>query len=95
MKFYRVNEKILHEYLVMAHYFHALECGGVDNWEWYGASVSNYIKDCSVIDETNYESIEEIVEAEMASLQICKCEDAITFDEATEILTSFGKDDEF
>lgn len=88
MKYYRINEKILHEYLVMAHYFHALECGGVDSWEWYGDSIDNYIKDCSAIDFTNYESIEEIVEAEMAEMEICHCEPPqTTFDTVVEILT--------
>ncbi len=22
----------------------ALECGGVDNWDWYGASIADFIK---------------------------------------------------
>lgn len=25
--------------------FEALECGGVDNWEWYGESLSDYISE--------------------------------------------------
>jgi hypothetical protein len=88
MKYYRINEKVLHEYLTMAHYFHALECGGVDNWEWYSESINDYIKDCSAIDFTNYESIEEIVESEMAEMEICHCEPSrSTFDTMVEILT--------
>ena len=88
MKYYRINEKLLHEYLTMAHYFHALELGGVDNWEWYGESISNYINDCAAIDFTSYESIEEIVEGEMAEMEICHCESPkTTFDTMVEILT--------
>lgn len=88
MKYYRINEKLLHEYLTMAHYFHALELGGVDNWEWYGEAISNYIDDCAAIDFTNYESIEDIVETEMAEMKLCKCSDGSNsmFDTMVEIL---------
>ena len=86
MKYYRINEKILHEYLVMAHYFHALECGGVDNWEFYGEAIANHIKDCSVIDETNYESIEDIVDADMAQFSCEIVEESSTFDKLIEAL---------
>lgn len=74
MKYYRVSEEALRNYLAMAHRYRALECGGVDSWAWHDESIANYIQDCSVIDETNYEDINEIVETDMASMEKCKCE---------------------
>ena len=78
MKYYKISEKTLKEYLIMAHYFNALEMGGVDNWEWYSYSISDYIKDCSVIDETHYDDIEHIVDTEMATMTLCHCEEQLS-----------------
>ena len=74
MKYYRVSEEFLRELLLAAHTYHALESGGVDNWEWYGASIEDYIKDCGVIDETHYEDIEDIVEADLMNCSECHCD---------------------
>ena len=74
MKYYRVSEEFLRELLLATHTHHALESGGVDNWEWYGASVEDYIKDCCVIDETHYEDIEDIVEADLMHCSECHCD---------------------
>lgn len=35
----------LAELIEAAHQFWALECGGVDNWEWYGESCITYLED--------------------------------------------------
>ena len=57
-----------------AHMYCALEAGGVDNWEWCGQSIQDYIDECSTIDFVHYEDIEEIVEADIANFSICICE---------------------
>lgn len=75
MKYYRVNEALLRDLLIAAHYYNALEAGGVDNWIWYGESQANYINDCCVIDETEYEDIEAIAEADLQTFPICYCKD--------------------
>ena len=75
MKFYRVSEKNLRKYLTMAHRLRALEQGGVDNWEWYGESIGNYIADCSMIDEKPYEDIEEIVDKDLSQISLCNCKE--------------------
>lgn len=70
MRHYKVDEATLRDLLIRGHYYEALEHGGVDNWEWHGASISDYIDDCSAIDEVHYESIEEIVEADLTNFEV-------------------------
>lgn len=36
----------------------ALECGGVDNWEWYGEAIHEYLSD------TPYDDFDEYIENE-------------------------------
>jgi hypothetical protein len=43
MRYYRISEPALRELLMAAHNYAALEGGGVDNWEWYGESLSQYL----------------------------------------------------
>ena len=45
MKYYKVSEEQLKRFLVNQHEMTALSFGGVDNWEWYSESCSNYIED--------------------------------------------------
>ena len=42
-KYYIIEEKELIKLLTTYNKAIALECGGVDNWEWYGASIRDYI----------------------------------------------------
>ena len=42
---YKVSKEQLLELLECQARYYALEGGGVDNWVWYGESLSNYIKD--------------------------------------------------
>ena len=44
-KYYIIEEKNLIELLTAYNKAIALECGGVDNWEWYGASIRDYINE--------------------------------------------------
>lgn len=64
---YLISESDLRTIL---HYYYTLNagnCGGVDNWEWWSESISNYVKDYSEYFDTNFESIEDIVEWDMKS----------------------------
>ena len=44
MKNYYICESELLELLAAYHQLAALENGGVDNWEWYGYSVADYLE---------------------------------------------------
>ncbi len=59
MKYYIISEERLKELLEEEARYIALENGGVDNWEWYGASIQDYLGLC----ETN--AIYEIVNERM------------------------------
>ena len=43
MKYYIIDKLRLKELLVTEARYDALENGGVDNWEWYGASIQDYL----------------------------------------------------
>lgn len=43
MKYYLIEESRLKELLEIEARLAALEYGGVDNWEWYGESLSQYL----------------------------------------------------
>ena len=74
MKYYRINEGDLYEILVAAYNFWELEGGGVDNWEWAGASVQDFLDDMNKENYTSFESIEEMVEHDMKiHYPICTC----------------------
>lgn len=49
--FYKVSKEQLLELLECQARWYAVEGGGVDNWAWYGESLSEYIKD--YVDENN------------------------------------------
>lgn len=70
MKYYKISEGLLKDLLTMAHTYQALESWGVDNWTGWGDAQREYIKDCSVTDETHYECIEDIVDADIAAMEV-------------------------
>ena len=70
MKYYKISEAYLKDLLTMAHTYQALESWGVDNWIGWGEAQREYIKDCSVIDETHYEEIEDIVDADISTMEV-------------------------
>ena len=45
MKYYEVSQDELKDLLYSANKMTALENGGVDNWDWYGESISDFIKE--------------------------------------------------
>ena len=55
----KIDKKELRELLEAYHRLQALECGGIDNWWWYGESMKNYCE------EAKCDSIENIVDEEI------------------------------
>lgn len=57
-KYYKISyselRELLHDSLMLA----ALESGGVDNWEWYGASISDFIENNNQNGGTLYDIID-------------------------------------
>jgi len=45
MKYYEIDEHDLKNLLYQAHKLTALESGGVDNWSWYGESISDFCEE--------------------------------------------------
>ena len=43
-KQYLIDEDTLKDLLTAAHYYAILERDGVDNWEWYGASLGDFLE---------------------------------------------------
>lgn len=72
MKQYIINEDELKELLNAYFTLDALECGGVDNWEWYGDSFQEYLKDRlekGSYDNT-YEGFQILIDNELASYEV-------------------------
>lgn len=44
MKTYKISEKRLRELLEAEITLSALNSGGVDNWEWYGVSINDFLE---------------------------------------------------
>lgn len=44
MKYYKITEDELLNFIVSDMRLSALENGGVDNWEWYGVSLDDFIE---------------------------------------------------
>lgn len=64
MKYYIVEENLLKELWINDLKLAALESGGVDNWEWYGESISDFLK------EQRAENFEELAKIEIAHMAI-------------------------
>ena len=70
-KVYRkIEENALRQLLIAAHKYWALECGGVDNWNFYGEAIYAHVDDCIVTDEQYYDSIEYIAEEDLKNYDI-------------------------
>lgn len=70
---YPIAEEELRDLLYCRHTLAALECGGVDNWMWYGASISDYEKIyCDDNDIADNLCIDEIVERELSKYESLK-----------------------
>lgn len=62
MNYYTISEKRLKELMLAELNLSALEQGGVDNWEWYGASVSDFLNHLSEEYKQNFEDFEDMAE---------------------------------
>ena len=80
--YYLVSEEVLKSMLKDAFKFHALETGGVDNWEGYGASLYDFLKEWAleneIGDEEHY-SFKDLVKSELKFFKkiMIESEDAI------------------
>ena len=75
MKYRIVPEERLLELLSTENKMVALESGGVDNWEWYGASICDYINEW--VAENNLDldkdwSFEDIARKDIEKFFACK-----------------------
>lgn len=74
MEYRLVSEKEMRRLLYAYNKMTALESGGVDNWEWYGASIGDYVEDW--VNEKNLDldsdwDLEAIVDDDIQSYPIC------------------------
>ena len=68
--YHKIEENALRQLLIVAHKYWALECGGVDNWDFHGEAIHAYVDDCIVTDEQYYDSIEDIAEEDLKNYEI-------------------------
>ena len=61
-KYYKVSESKLRELIYDSLILCALQNGGVDNWEWYGASIHDFLEANSVQGEDEYDIAEKELE---------------------------------
>ena len=64
MKYYIVEEHLLKELWINDLKLAALESGGVDNWEWYGESINDFLKGEKV------EDFEELAKREIIRMEL-------------------------
>ena len=70
MKYYKINEMSLRELITAANQFYALECGGVDNWEWCGESCCDFLRGVGEELGQEFESFEELTDYEITSYPV-------------------------
>lgn len=66
--YYLVSEKIFKYMLENALKFCALESGGVDNWEWYSASLDDFLEDWALrnkVEDKENCSFEDIIKSDL------------------------------
>ena len=61
-KYYKISESELRELIHDSMKLCALENGGVDNWEWYGASIQDFIEANGNPDDGIYDIAEKELE---------------------------------
>jgi hypothetical protein len=60
-----IFEEDLKNLIYAANKYFALESGGVDNWDWYGASYFEYLEAISEEYCTKFEDFDELTEFEL------------------------------
>ena len=73
MKYVKISENSLKRYIAAYYELEALECGGVDNWSWYGDNFDEmkrvFYKDITDKEATD-EDIEDMSFTDLAELEI-------------------------
>lgn len=75
MKYRIVPEERLLELFSAENKMIALESGGVDNWEWYGESICDYINEWveeNDLDPDKHWSFEDIAKKDIEKFSTCK-----------------------
>ena len=67
MKYRIIKEDELRELIYAANKCRALECGGVDNWTWYGESFHDFLIQCSQDIGRDIEDLEELADIDLAT----------------------------
>lgn len=60
MKKYLITESRLQELLEAEATLIALECGGVDNWDWYSESISEHYEEPTIEEALNLGAITQV-----------------------------------
>ena len=74
MQYYMVSEKEMRMLLRAYNKAIALESGGVDNWEWYGASICDFIDEWvreNDLDPEEDWGLEDMVDMDLKEYPIC------------------------
>lgn len=74
MQYYMVSEKEMRALLRAYNKAIALESGGVDNWEWYGASICDFIDEWvreNDLDPEEDWGLEDMVDMDLKEYPIC------------------------
>lgn len=61
---YIIDKNMLHQLIKNSLILAALENGGVDNWEWYGDSLNDFLK------QANAQEFEELIVNELAHMNV-------------------------
>ena len=69
MRYFKLSEDELRDLLKSAYLAWALEAGGVDNWEWAGDSVQDFIDDYNRTANFYCETIEDMVDNDINSYE--------------------------
>ena len=68
---YILDESYFRELLESRFIHIALENGGVDNWEWYGDSIEDFVRDCFDRDDVDPdEGMEQIIEETLNEFKV-------------------------
>ena len=73
MKYFKVSEAELRDYLLAVNKLACLERDGVDDWSWYMAGRSEFVAEClgKTVEEVedNYLDFEDVVDLDIQSFQ--------------------------
>lgn len=66
---FEINRETLQKLLESHYMFQALQEAKVDKWQWYYDAIRNYLEEASIGVEEPFESIEELVNLKINSIE--------------------------